>query len=231
MKKKILFLLALLAPTGVGAQEAEQERSKAPELGMVLVEGEWQAPTPEGALRVLLDPRMQSDPVAQIEPTTAVLRQVYESYTSGELDVVEEQLVDLILNGNEAQRKAARLALTVAADLEHDDPGIPYAGSRDAFIRVFDALHEQEYDRARDYLADIAWVGGIDYIRDLFETSEQPMPCFQPNTAGPGDPMPPESEWYPIVRKELWCDAGQHLLGKEGGPDGTLFIRLCTRMR
>ena len=46
--ENMLFLLAFLAPTGIGAQEAEQERSKAPELGMVLVEGGVASPNARG---------------------------------------------------------------------------------------------------------------------------------------------------------------------------------------
>ncbi len=230
MKRVMLFLpVAVLIPSGIGAQEAEEERQPAPKPGMVLVAGEWQMPTPDAALRVLTD--TQFDPVVRIEPTTAVLRQVYDSYSPGELGSLEDRLVDLIINGDEPQQEAARLALIVAAETEYDDPGVPYAGSRAAFIRVFETLRTHDYQRARNYLVNISRLDGLEYIRDLFAVSEQPPPCFQPHVARPGEPLPPESEWCPPVRKVLWCDAGEYILGKEGGPDRMLHIRLCSRMR
>lgn len=230
MKKITLFLLvAVLIPVGVGAQETEDERPPAPKSGMVLVAGEWQIPTPDAALRALTD--TQVDPVVRIAPTTAVLRQVYDSYSPGELGLLEGRLVDLIINGDEAQQEAARLALVVAAATEYDDPGVPYAGSRAAFIRVFETLRTQDYERARSYLLNIARLDGLEYIGDLFAASELPPPCFQPHDARPGEPLPPESEWCPPVRKVLWCDAGEHLVGREGGPDRMLHVRLCSRMR
>lgn len=230
MKMIVLFLpVAILIPVGIGAQEAERERKPAPKPGMVLVAGEWQVPTPEAALRALMD--TLADPVVRIAPTTAVLRQVYDSYSPGELGSLEGRLVDLIINGDEAQQEAARLALVVAAATEYDDPGVPYAGSRAAFIRVFETLRTNDYERARGYLLNIARLDGFEYIGDLFAASEQPPPCFQPHDARPGEPLPPESEWCPPVRKVLWCDAGQYLVGREGGPDRMLHLRLCSRMR
>lgn len=143
MKRIIHFLaVAVLIPAGIGAQEAEREQQPAPKPGMVLVAGEWQAPTPDAALRALMD--TMADPVARIAPTTAVLRQVYDSYSPGELGSLEGRLVDLIINGDEARQEAARLALVVAAASEYDDPGVPYAGSRAAFIRVFETLRTHD---------------------------------------------------------------------------------------
>ncbi len=185
--------------------------------------------TPDAALRALTD--IQVDPLVRIEPTTAVLRQVYDSYSPGELGSLEDRLVDLIINGDKAHEKAARLALVVAADTEYDDPGVPYAGSRAAFIRVFETLRTDDYERARSYLVNIARLDGLEYIREVFAASEQPSPCFQPHDARPGEPLSPASEWCPPVRKVLWCDAGQHLVGREGGPDRRLHVRLCSRIR
>ena len=230
MKKVVLFLpVAVLIPVGIGAQEADRERKPTPKPGMVLVAGEWQAPTPDAALRVLTD--IQVDPVVRIAPATAVLRQVYDPYSAGELESLEGRLVELIINGDEAQQEAARLTLVVAAASEYDDPGVPYAGSGAAFIRVFETLRTYDYERARSYLVNIARLDGLDYIGGLFAASEQPPPCFQPHDARPGEPLPPESEWCPPARKVLWCDAGAQLLGRENGPDRTLHVRLCSRMR
>ena len=232
MKRIMLFLpVAALLPVGIGAQEDERERQAAPKRGMVLVAGEWQEPTPDAALRALMDIQVNSLSV-RVGPTTAVLRQVYDSYSPGELRSLEDRLVDLIINGDEAQQRAARLALVVAAgDSGYVDPGVPYAGSSTAFIRVFETLRTHDYERARTYLLNIARLGGHEYIGDLFAASEQPPPCFQPHDARPGEPLPPASEWCPPVRKVLWCDAGGHLVGREGGPDRMLHLRLCTRMR
>ena len=225
-RTRLVLLLATLLPAALVAQEAE--RHPVPEhyrFGKVRVDGEWQAPTPAVALRMLAGPQVDGDPAA------VVLRQVYASYSAGELRVIEDQLVDLIITGTDEQRAAARLALAVAADIAHGDPGVPYAGGRDAFIRVFEALRDETYERARDYLSDIVWLNGLDYIREVFEASEPPPPCFQPHDARPGDPVPPESEWCPPVRKVPWCDAGGYLLHKEGGPDFMQHVRLCGRMR
>lgn len=226
MKRLILILLAIGLPEGLEGQEAG--RRPVPEnymFGKLQVDGEWQIPTPAVALRTLTGPRVESDPAA------AVLRQVYASYPAAELQVVEDRLVDLMLTGTDEQRTTARLALVVAADIEYGDPGVPYARGRDAFIRVFETLKDRTYESARDYLSDIAWLGGLGYIHELFESAEQPPPCFQPHEARPEDPVPPESEWCPPVRKVLWCDAGGYLLHKEGGPDFMQHVRLCGRMR
>ena len=232
MKKiETVPLLVALIPVALGAQEAEQRRSPAPEYGMVLVAGEWQRPTPETALRVLMDPQMESDRFGRIEPVTAVLRQVYEAYTAAEMRVVEQWLVNLILDGSEEEEWAGRLALTIAADTLHDSSGVPYAGGRDAFVKVYEALRMREDERARDYLLDLSRAGGLDYIRDLFEASEPPPPCFQPHGARPGEPMPPESEWCPPVRKTPWCDAGTLLLDRSDGAAYIQYVTLCTRTR
>ena len=103
MKMTMLFLpVAILIPAEIGAQEPERERQPAPQArGMVLVAGEWRVPTPDAALRALTDTLV--DPVVRIAPTTAVLRQVYDSYSPGELESLEGRLVDLIINGDEGR--------------------------------------------------------------------------------------------------------------------------------
>ncbi len=233
MKNLTLLLLVLLLPASAGAQEA----IVLPERGMVMEAGVWQTPTPTTALRALM---AQKGP-GSYEAAVAVLRQKFDTRPAAELEAFAADLERLITDGTEIQSIAADLALIFAASDYQD--GIPYAGAADVFIWVYESLEDRSHPKAYGALSGVYTTGDVDYVRDLFKASEQPLePCFQSGEARylvPGEdppPLPPKEEWCPNT--SVWCQAGRVLLsgGKDGrpdpaAPDPELHAPLCERSR
>ena len=70
--------------------------------------------------------------------------------------------------------------------------------------------------------------GGVEYVRRLFESSEQPPPCQHPPQIL-GLEMPEN----PCPNVCTWCQAGRLLMlnGADGAPDEDLWKALCQRLR
>ncbi|WP_420441985.1 hypothetical protein [Candidatus Palauibacter sp.] len=244
MKRIMLFLLALLSPVGLDGQD----KDRPPKRGMVLESGEWQAPTPPSALRAvemltveMLDAsETASNHVWAGDAARAVLRQRYNTHSTAELDAFAADLIRLIREGNETQVHTAYSVLTRSA-LEFDDApeeGVAYPGAVDAFIGLYKSYEDRlgrEADRA---LHAVAQTGGFDYIRDLYESSEQPPECQWPAQRAIEYP---DGEWRFQTREELenpcpnvclWCQAGALLvIYTDDGPDEELWSRLCEYKR
>ena len=205
--------------------------------GMIWGDDEWQAPTPETALLALTTRYHHPFRTNPEAAAYALLRQAIEPRPEKELDAFADQLLQLLRGDNDAYRDRASLALSVAAitTLEPGNPGTPYARAVDVFIRWYESFEDRTDPMAVRALTHIARVGGMDYIRNVFEASEQPPPCYQPHYGGrvrPGETPPqplPEEEWCPNVA--VWCIAGAWLLEDENGPDPQLHSQLCARLR
>ena len=239
MKRIMLFLLVHMSPVGLEGQD----KDRPPKRGMVLESGEWQAPTPATALRaveMLTVEESTTSYLRGLDAARAVLRQQYYTHSDTELDAFASELVRVIREGNEAQVDAAYSTLTNAA-LEFDDApeeGVPYLGALDAFIGLSESYEDRlgrEADRA---LHAVAQTGGFDYIRDLYESSEQPPECQWPAQRAIEYP---DGEWRFQTREELenpcpnvclWCQAGALLvIYTDDGPDEELWSGLCEYMR
>jgi len=202
--------------------------------GMIWDGAEWQPPTPETALLALTTRYHHPFGYKPEGAAYALLRQAMEPRPEEELDAFADQLLQLLDGGNEAYRERAELVLLVAAltTLEPGNPGIPYTRAVDVFIRWYESFEDRTDPMAVRALTRVAWVGGLDYVRTVFEASDQPPPCYQPHhgRVRPGETPPeppPEEEWCPNVA--VWCNAGLLLLEEDDGPDPDLYDQLCTR--
>lgn len=205
--------------------------------GMIWDGADWQPPTPETALLALTTRYHHPFNYNPEDAAYALLRQAIEPRPQEELDAFADQLLQLLRGGNEAYRDRAVLVLSVAADTtpEPGNPGIPYARAVDVFIRWYESFDDRTDPVAVRALTHVARVDGMDYVRKVFEASDQPPPCYQPHYGGrvrPGETPPeppPAEEWCPNVA--VWCNAGALLLEEEGGPDPWLHLQLCARLR
>jgi hypothetical protein len=242
MRRIIFLLLALLSPVGLDGQD----RDRPPKRGMVLESGEWKAPTPATALRAMEMLVVEESTTSYLrdlrasDAVRAVLRQRYDTHSDTELDAFAGELVRLIREGNEVQVYAAYYALTDAA-LEFDgapEEGVPYPGAVDAFIGLYESYEDRLGPEADRALHGVAQTGGFDYIRNLFESSEQPPACQWPAQTAVEYP---DGEWRFQTREELenpcpnvcvWCQAGDLLvIYTNDGPDEELWSRLCEYKR
>ena len=222
MKRILLVTVAILFPVGTGAQE----KQKPPESGMVMEAGEWRAPTPATALRTLL-----SDGAGLIggEAATAVLRQRFGTFSAAELDAFADDLASVMRDGTGVQAYNAHMALIFAAATywppEH---GVPYAGATRAFVRLYESYDDSLARKADQALYGVMETGGVEYVRRLFEASEQPPPCQYPHEVPEGE-MPEN----PCPNVCTWCQAGGVLMMNraDGAPAEDLWTALCYRLR
>lgn len=225
MKKLTIFAVLLaLAPAGMQGQRPEQSAYQMEQSGFVLDDGgEWQAPTHATALAELLaeEPNMA--------PAVAFLRQTHSARSTTELESFADELVRVILEGTEEQVFEARVTLLVAADSRWpNQAGTRYAGSVDAFIKLYNSYEESSKD-ARFTLSAIQRVGGTNFLVDLLNSVEVPPPCEHPQQLyylGMEPPPPPEN---PCPNVSVWCDAGRALLDTPHSPDRTLYRDRCAQ--
>lgn len=204
--------------------------------GMIWDGAEWQAPTPETALLALTTRYHHPFEYNPEDAAYALLRQTIEPRPAEELDAFADQLLQLLRGDNEEYRHRASLVLSVAADTtpEPGNPGIPYTRAVDIFIRWHESFEDRTDPLAVRALTHVAWEGGMDYVRTVFEASEQPPPCYDPHRGRvrPGETPPeppPREEWCPNVG--VWCTAGFLLLEEDGGPDPDLYGLICGGIR
>lgn len=231
----LLFLLVLLLPIDVGAQEVP--RQTPPERGMVLDQDEWRAPTPVTALRELQN-GVASDVVGMLnsrEAAVAVLRQTFDNRPTMALDAFARNLVTLIREGPEHQAHAAHMVLLEAGavydDDGDDDRGVPYPGAADVFIGLYESYADRVSTEAEKALYGVFHTGGAQYVRDLFEASEQPPECQYPSQSDRLEGQRVEDIKNPCPNRSTWCTAGGLLVRNGEGPDPATWERLCVRKR
>ena len=166
---------AMLAP-GAGVAQAWPEEGPpgAARAALVLDDDGWRTPTPDEALRLLVEgppgegagwaaPALNRP---DYEPVIGILAQRFEARPRAELDALADALVALILEDDPERgqiRDRASFALVVAANSDKARPGepsTPYRGAFDAFRTVYETL------------AARALAGGGD---DPFDVLERPM--------------------------------------------------------
>ena len=210
---------SILLPTGAAAQRMDTS-------GLVRDErGEWRAPTHATALAEL----MAEEP--NPAPAIALLRQTHATYSSAVLMNFADEMVRVILEGSDEQARNAKISLLVAGDSRWpNQPGTRYAGTVDAFVKLYESYETSSRD-ARLTLLAVERVGGTDYLVDLLDSVDVPPPCQYPPQViyvGMEAPPPPEN---PCPNVSVWCDAARALLDTPYSPDQTLYRDRCVRMR
>ena len=146
----------LLSPVTAPAQEADPGRTQLEWTSLVLDEsGERVSPTPATALRELRS--TEGEALHGVAPSAAVLTQLFEPRSLGELDAFAETIVGLALSDD---RRLERRAVSVLQRSANAEEGIPYHGAFNALRRVYET-------RVRDVPAN----GQGDPFRYLESTS------------------------------------------------------------
>jgi hypothetical protein len=236
MLSGVLALAALLCPSGA---EGQQVRLIHPDGRVRADEGGWRAPTPADALRVLReDLGVRSSPSRVAE---AVLRQVHEPRSPGELDALADALAEiLVAGGAEYFSEEYRMqdeslsALYAAAMRAPEAPGTPHEGSFGALVRVYESLAarslaDQGTDPFREtYRPAGEWQASYSYLRRALRSIFR----VRPRTEG-GDYVlalfeaaePPEPYTHNGFVPSVWCEAGELLRGPSSVwqlPDGRM---------
>ena len=210
MKILMLLLLACLLPVGAGAQ---------PKPGMLKENGAWKNPTPETALHAIMTLENGASQAA-----VAILRQAFDMRPAGELDAFAAELARIMVNGDNAESAEASIALIFAA--KEYGGGTPYARAVDVFIRVYELFEDRTHKIAGDALYGVFKTGGEDYIRNLFNSSEQPPPCTEC-----GSFVDCSEVETPCPNVCTWCVAGELLVNTPDGPGKGLWWDLCALRR
>ena len=191
---------------------------------MIAVNGELIAPTPATALQQLLahteamGRRANSEDIPDLgfdgtSAAIAVLRQVYSQHTAEELDAFASELERLYLHGDTFQSHSAwHILWQAGADWEED--GIRYERSTEIFVRMYESFPDRTEPKAFSALHGIRITGGVDYVRNIFLTSDKPPQCtpFQWTHLAPGEEFKEVEVENPCPNKSTWCDAGYVLL-------------------
>lgn len=207
VKWSLLMLTTLaVGPPVVVAQEAEKP-TYPPRTwpGLLLEAGEWVSPTPSTALQIILaSEATDEDADLGYEAAAAVLRQTFEGRSSGELDAFADQLVQVIIEGDEHQSLLAQSALLVAG-ADDPEPGTRYMGAAAAFIRLYETFDQVGTWEARRAPLAMWIVGERHYVYGLFAEAEKPPACQGHRSSLPCD------------NRSTWCDAGYILLSHNTG--------------
>ena len=232
-----LALAALLCPSGA---EGQQVRLIHPDGRVRADEGGWRAPTPADALRVLREDLGVRSPYRVAK---AVLRQVHEPRSPGELDALADALAE-ILKAGAAERDSEEYrvqqeswsALYAAAMRAPEAPGTPHEGSFGALVRVYESLAARSLaDQGTDPFRETYWAAGgrvatPDY--NHLSSALQSIYWVRPRTEG-GDYVlalfeaaePPEPYTHNGFVPSVWCEAGELLRGPSSVwqlPDGRM---------
>ena len=222
-------MAALLWPAGAEGQGRHEWRrgGYVPREGLVRAgNGQWRAPTPADALRVLRDPEARYPSWV----ASAVLRQVHESRPPEELDALAGALAEILVAGAAEDYSEeyyvqweAEAALEVAASHHPEARGTPHDGSFEALVRVYEtlaarALADGGTDPLEEAYRDDGNKSGPDY--SLLRRVLRSIYHVRPATEG-GDyvlalleaAVPPQRYTHNGHVPLVWCAAGELLRG------------------
>ena len=210
MKQLVLLLLVCMLSASAIAQS---------KVGMHFEDGVWKKPTPQSALDALLMGNEDADHL----PAVAMLRQQFDTWSAAELGVISDELGRIVREGTEVQSMLAYFAL-VEASMDVGE-GARYPGVADIFIQIYESYENRLSPEASSALLGVYQSGDEDYVRDLFETSEQPPAC---QGCGGLTRVDCEEVANPCPNVCTWCQAG-HILVTYGHdrPDVELWRDLC----
>lgn len=204
-----------------------------PERGMIFKDGAWRVPTAAEAMQILmgLSSEYDNDSIESGEITRAeyvlfaMIQQGLEAQSSINLDAFVSDLFQIWLEETGWRREVAYLALSDAGFGKYHD-GSLYPGVANELIRIYESI-EDYYPRlsASHVLYMLSECGdiypecmGINYVRNVFNSTPKPPVCSRTSHFAPDNPCPNISPW---------CDAGEFLIGKSGGPDREEWEALC----
>ena len=144
---------------------------------------------------------------------------------ASELDAFADELGRLMREGTPSQASKARMALLVASELDGSD-GTAYRKASNVFIRLYESYDDRLSMEASSALLGVFQAGGAEYVRDLFENSEQPKTC---QYCGGLTGVDCDKVNNPCPNTGTWCQAGGILAKFDGtGPPSLeLWSDLC----
>jgi len=189
----------------------EQEPVNPLHEGMILEQGMWVPPTPESALRALIN----SDGYDTFWAVAAILNQSHKSYSPSELDAFADEVVRVF----------------------NEDPGWPSAnaaealglgGRCDLIIDIYESNDQNPTRHSTSLLFNMLGRcanGGLDYLWHVFSTSEKPPVCNE-NPRGDFEVLDFN---YCDLQRGTWCLAGFELIDLQGGPSQDDWDKRCYR--
>ncbi len=172
--------------------------------------GEWKAPTPETAMRRLLD---SEGPYTSARAVAAVLNQTYKSYSPAGLDAFATEVGRVFVDGEGWQAMNAGEALAMA-------------GRYDVIIEIYESREPGSNSPSTVVLFNMlrrSGENGIDYLRAVLSNSEEPQICNENPRSGI---IYPELKFCEL-QEGLWCKAGFELVGFPGGPTQDDWDKRC----
>ena len=236
MKTKILFnkrrttvlLCAILCSVLCGRISIAQNASLSTpfERGMIFENGAWRVPTAADAMQMLMnlpneynDAPIESGELRRADSISyAVVRQGLEPQPRMDLDAFVRDMIQIWITETGWREYAAGSALQIANIGKYHD-GTPYLGVANELIRIYESI-EGYYPRlnASDILYLLSQGEGIYYVRNIFNSTPKPPVCSMTNITESDNPCPNISPW---------CDAGEFLIGKPGGPEEEEWNARC----
>ena len=172
--------------------------------------GEWKAPTPETAMRKLLD---SDGPYTAAWAVAAVLNSTYKSYSSAELDAFAMEVGRIFVEGEDWPSIDAGEALV-------------FADRYDVIINVYESRELGSNSPSTSVLFNMlgrSGEKGLDYLRMVLSNSEKPEICNENPRSGI---IYPEFKLCEL-QGGLWCEAGDELIGFPGGPTQDDWDKRC----
>ena len=247
-KNMVVLLLVLLLSASAVAQESPLRDRH----GRTMINGVWQSPTPATALRDLLvytaaleaadgGDLPKDFPGSGTGAAEAVLRQMFDVRSAAELDAFAAELVRVIREGTRLQAHIAYTALRRSGSQYGD--GTRYAGAADILIGLYEESVELRAQGKEEslplgpvspgmYLRGVFSVGGADYVRNLFKTSQKPPACTPRHVwygwyVGDDRPDPDDRPDDLCPNVSTWCDAGKILIEEGEGPHPDEWSKHC----
>ena len=192
----VIFFLFLC---GFGKTGSAQE-SELWIQGMILENGVWKAPTPETAMRKLLDSEYPD--IGTQAAVVAVLNETYNTYPSAVLDAFAMEVGRIFIEGTNWQRFHAQSALRIA-------------DRADVIIHIYESRDSYTDPPSIGVLFNmLSGDGGLGdaYLRQILLMNEKPPICNEN----------PRIDKYPVLKfcdgqESLWCKAAEELIGDPAG--------------
>ena len=203
--------LLCLHPFGSNQIVLAQEPVNPLREGMILEHGQWVTPTPESALRALIN----SDGYDTFRAVAAILNQSHKSYSPSELDAFADEVVR-VFNGDPGwpSKNAAE--------------AIVFSNRADLLINIYESTDQNPTRHPTSLLFNmLARCGkeGLDYLWHIFSISEKPPVCNE----NPRGDFEDRTFNYCDLQRGTWCLAGYELIGQPGGPSQDDWDKRCYR--
>ena len=223
----ICMVFVLLQMTLVPSKSSAQNSISdiLPQGGMVFEKGIWRAPDANESLQALMN--LDDEDLGKRESVhrrevyymlNAVIQQGLEFQPRTDLDAFVSDLFEVWISESGWRGQIAGWALTDAGASQYYDES-PYLGVMNELIRMYESIDDYSHRFTPDdlmYMLSEGW--GISYVWDVFNSTDKPPVCSKTSVFAIDNPCPNQTPW---------CDAGEYLIGKPGGPDKDEWEDLC----